>query len=148
MNTDCIIEIFSENNKKHISTNKVDRCFCGLNKNERDSVRIHDYEKPEKFNNICQLCLYRYIVCLNMNVIEKSPTVRCQCDRETISGVEKCSKIISAYEARELKHPNSPNCSDPVCPNCYNLIKSTNKNSVKTSYDNAKPWLDKKKPNA
>lgn len=148
MNIDCIIEIFSKGDKKHISTNKINKSLCGSNKNKKDIIRIHDYEKPEQFDNICQSCLYRYRMCYNMNVIKKSPTVQCNCYRETKDSTKKCGKIISAYKARELKHPNSPNESDPVCPDCYNVIKSTNKNSVTSSYNDATPWLERNKSNA
>lgn len=148
MDTNCIIEIISKEDKRHISTNNTTESFCGLDKNTTDVKRIHDYEKPENLDNICQSCLYRYRMCLSMNIIKKSPTVRCHCDRKTKNGTKRCGKIISAYRARELKHPNSTNNSDPVCSDCYDMIRSTNKNSVTSSYNDATPWLERNRSNA
>lgn len=133
-----IIEIIN-NSTKHISTNNCNKCFCGQKKDNK--IRVEDYENMSDHGNLCSKCLNRYQRCLEVGVISKIPTVKCQCYQKTDDGMKKCKKVISAYEARELKHPKSPNTSEPVCSECYKLIKSIESNSVTTKYENAKPWL-------
>lgn len=141
-----IVEILNYGDVKHISTNKKDECFCGEKKKKREIQRIEDYKDIKQIKELCEDCFNNYKLSLNNKKVILDPTVKCSFDDITNNRSNRCGKIISAYNARELKHPNSTNGSEPVCEDCYKKIRVSNKNSVNTNYKNAVPWLEKQSP--
>lgn len=137
----CIVEIVEIKNSNHISTNGSDKCLCGKGKKEKKIKRLQDFEDPKDADSTCLDCLNRYKKCVDLGIIKRLPTVKCKCERNINNNFQKCNKVVSAYKARELKHPNSPNISEPICSDCYNTIRSVKTNSVTTKYKNANSWL-------
>lgn len=142
-----IIEIDYDSNIKHISTNKKQNCFCGRTKKNQKIEKIEDYKDPDSIDNLCQSCINNYKLAKENNSFVLEPTVKCSFDIIIGDRIQRCDKVVSAYKARELKHPNSSNGSEPVCEECYKEIKSNDKNSVTTRYEEAVPWLEEQKPN-
>ena len=129
----------------HIFFSRSDKTFCGYDVGFEDTYILSDYiVVGEHNNNMCQECIHEYNKWLE-NDGKREPTIKCKCDAMTTEGPERCEKVVSAYKARELRHP-SRSKNLPVCPACYRWIKSLGDNSVEVGYNDAQPWLSSTKP--
>lgn len=127
-------------NEHHIVLSGAElETFCGESINQKETQYLDDYCEPmNKLDDVCVNCLNEYNNWLETN--NRDPTVRCSCDLGE-DGESWCAKVVSAYKARELQHPDSDQ-NKPVCPSCYRWIRYLDSNDVETKYEDAKAWFN------
>lgn len=141
-----VVGLAFQKGKDHVFFSKGSESLCGMKVEDEDARILEDYMDVEnQSGELCAECESRYDEWL-CNEGRRAPTVKCKCDmRSEGFESERCNAVISAFKARQLRHPNAQEESVPVCPYCYRWIRSLDSNPVETSYEEAKPWLEKSK---
>lgn len=138
-----VVGVVDSGDINHVFFSKSSVSLCDKRVRDQSVRMLDDFEDLDNLDcNVCEECVSLYNDWISGNG-SRAPTVRCRCDvRISLSDSETCDSVVSAFNARELCHPNANRDSVPVCPDCYRWIKSIDTNSVETSYEEADPWLE------
>jgi hypothetical protein len=78
--------------------------------------------------------------------LERESTVQCACDRIEDGHASTCGEVVTVTLARALRHPDAEADYVPVCPDCYNWIRSHPMNEVNTPIEDVATWASVRCP--
>jgi hypothetical protein len=134
--------LLTETVPEHICFSDSDTSLCEADCADKDTRYVPDDRDPvgDASVHLCADCADEWARIADET--EREPTVTCACDRIEDGHVWKCGEVIPATVARALQHPDVDGGMMPVCPDCYDWVRSHPLNGVDTPIEDVAMWAD------
>jgi len=125
---------------EHIVTSDTEGSLCGAECHEADARVVPDDRDPvaDASVHLCADCADEWARIADET--EREPTVQCACDRIEVGHVWTCGEVVPESVARALRHPDADDEMMPVCPDCYDWVRSHPLNGVDTPIEDVATW--------
>ena len=122
---------------------KDDETICSASTDSSDNRLLESDADPlsEASIHLCPDCADEWVD--EETALNRAETVRCMCDRIEDGTAYRCGTVVTATEARALKHPDTEEAYVAVCPSCYEWLRNLPTTSVSLSYEDAKPFSER-----
>lgn len=134
----------TESTPEHIHVSSDERTVCGTDRADEDARVVPDDRDPivDSSIHLCPDCAVGWESIASE--VKREKTVQCACDRIEDGHVWKCGEVVPVSVARALRHPDVDDEMVPICPDCYEWVRSQQLNEVDTPIEDAATWAELK----